>query len=84
MSNRQEILLNNMPFWNLVDYNIELECESSKQRIIKLMDDNRLLKFLKEKKLSEILDPTEEISCCYCDEAMINMLNRCDQQYLNV
>ena len=45
-----------LPFYNLVDYDIELLFESTKQRIKKLMTDHRLSDFIKEKALSDILN----------------------------
>ena len=48
------------------------------------MSDHRLLTFIKDKKLSQILDPDENISCEYYDESMFNRLNRNERNHLNI
>ena len=61
-------LLDALPFNNLVNYDIELLFENSKTRIQKLMTDHRLTEYIKEQKLSNMLNSTDYTSCKYYDE----------------
>ena len=73
-----------LPFRDLVDYDVELNFESSKKRIQKLMDDHRLLSFIKENKLSQILDSDDSITCKYHDHETFNSLNISENDHVNV
>ena len=61
-----------LPFKGLVSYDIEILFESSKKRIQRLMSDHRLTNFIKERRLSSILDSNLYTSCSYYDEEEFN------------
>ena len=65
-----------MPFSSLNDFNIELLFESSKKRIQKLMNDHRLIKFIKDQKLSRILQSENYTYCDYFDENKFSFLSK--------
>ena len=67
-SSLNDEISNALPFHNLVDYDIETHFESSKRRIQELMSDHRLVKFLKEKKLSSLFNQEGNKPCEYYDE----------------
>ena len=72
-----------LPFRGLVNYDIELNFESSKKRIQKLMEDHRLKNFILENKLSQILNSEEQLTCNYHDEESFNKLYLHENEHLN-
>ena len=60
--------LDYMPFRNLNNYEVEILFESCKRRIQKLMNDHSLIKFIKDQKLSKILQSDNYTNCEYFDE----------------
>ena len=76
--------LSNMPFRNLVDYDMEIAFESAKIRIEKLMSDQGLLNFIKENKLAEIFNPDDTVSCEYYDEDKFIKLGKNKPNCLNM
>ena len=72
-----------MPFHNIVDYDIEIEFETSKMRIEKLMEDNGLKEFIKKHTLSNFIS-FESSSGNYLDENSFLNLNREGPNFLNV
>ena len=82
--NHDASIANELPFRDLVDFDIEICHESSKTRIQKLMDDHRLTKFVNENTLSRLLQSEDSIRCSYHDEASFNTLNLSDNEHINV
>ena len=62
------ILLDALPFKDIVNFEVQLLFESSKKHIMTLMSDHKLTNFIKDHKLSQILDSTKYTSCEYYDE----------------
>ena len=67
--------LDYMPFRNLNNYEVEILFESCKRRIQKLMNDHSLIKFIKEQKLSKILQSDNYTNCEYFDEENFSCLS---------
>ena len=77
-------MLKEMPFYNLVDYDIELIFESQKQRIRKLMNDHRLTDFIKEQALSDVLNIDHYTSCEYYDDEKFMKVSSDKEPKLNI
>ena len=84
MASTNNSALDTLPFHGVVDYDIEIEFESSKSRIEKLMSDHGLLDFIKSNQLSEMLNPDSTVSCEYYCEDEFTKLKRNGPQYLNM
>ena len=57
--------LQELPFHDLVDYDLTIEFQSSKNRILSLMEGKDLENFLKECKLRDTFEETNNLSCEY-------------------
>ena len=66
--NRTSDVYMELPFNSLTDYDIEETFQNANNRIIKLMGDNGLHKFFKDKKMYELFDPEYIPQCRYYDE----------------
>ena len=87
MQNRihyKRIFEEELPFQNLVDYDLNIEFETSKHRIEKLMSDNGLKDFIRTNSMLNILDIDNYISCDYYDEDKFKKLNLNNNCSLNV
>ena len=84
MSSSERTFSVEMPFHNVVDYDVEVDFESTKQRIQRMMDDNGLLNFIKQNHLNEVLNPDDAVSCEYYDEVDFNKLYRNRPHCLNI
>lgn len=73
-----------LPYNSISDFEIELEFQTSKKRILSLMEDNRFKDFIHENNLTTILNPKPALSCNYFDEDEFNKTLKIDQNSLNI
>ena len=57
-----------MPFHQLSNFEIETNFQSSKLKILDLIDNNRITEFLKENLLDDPFNPNDIKQCDYFDE----------------
>ena len=75
MYNHEDNILNGLPFHSIVDYDVETNFESSKRRIQRLMEDHRILNFIKQYNLNRDLEFDDLQQCSYHDEESFNKLS---------
>ena len=73
-----------MPFRDIVNYDIEELSIGSKKRIQQLMNDHGITEYIKEHRLSKVLEIDNITSCEYYDEDQFNRLTRNKDAHLNV
>ena len=73
-----------LPFHNLVDYDINNEFVTCKKQILKLMEENGLMEFLKAQNFRSMLFPEDENECNYYDEDGFNTKLTNNNAYVNV
>ena len=78
------VFINELPFPNLTNYDIECLFVTAKQRINELMKDSGILQFVKERKLTNLIDTLDTISCDYYDEDSLSSLKRNGPRFLNI
>ena len=60
-------ILYQMPFHQLSNFEIETNFQSSKLKILDLMDNHRITEFLKENLLDDLFNPNDIKQCDYFD-----------------
>ena len=73
-----------MPFRSVVDYDIEDMFISGKKLVQQRMNDHGIMKYIREHRLSKLLDIENFSSCSYYDEEQFNKLNQISNAHLNV
>ena len=73
-----------MPFRDIVNYDIEELSIGSKKRIQQLVNDHGITEYIKEHRLSKVLEIDNITSCEYYDEDQFNRLTRNKDAHLNV
>ena len=73
-----------MPFHQLSNFEIETNFQSSKLKILDLMDNHRLTEFLKENLLDDLFNPNNIKQCDYFDEEKLDKLNRPSSSHFNI
>ena len=79
-----EYISKDLPFHNLVDYDVSNEFVSSKLRIQNLMNENGFQDFMRNNKLNKIFNYKSPDICGYYDEDMIEKLNNNPDTSLNI
>ena len=77
-------ILYQMPFHQLSNFEIETNFQSTKLKILDLMDNHRITEFLKENLLYDLFNPNDIKQCDYFDEEKLDKLNRPSSSHLNI
>ena len=73
-----------MPFHQLSDFEIGVNFQTAKLKILDLMENHKLNEFIKENFLDDLFDPHDMKHCHYFDEDEFDKLNRPSTSYLNI
>ena len=77
-------LCNQLPFSNLSNFDIELNFQTIKAKIIRLMDNHGLDYFINESHFTGLFNPDQINTCNYYDENDFNQLKRNELKHLNI
>ena len=73
-----------MPFHQLLDFEIAVNFQTAKLKILDLMENHKLNEFIKENFLNDLFDPHDMKHCHYFDEDEFDKPNRPSTSYLNI
>ena len=75
---------NQMPFHHMSDFEIGVNIQTAKLKILDFMENHKLNEFLKENFLDDLFNPHDMKHCHYFDEEEFDKLNRPSTSYLNI
>ena len=84
MSRVTNNLLCHMPFYQLTDYALQIEFETTKNYILSLMKENGFNEIVKENKILNSMNSQNAIPCMYYDAEEFVALNRNGKEFLNI
>ena len=67
-------LLSQLPFHQMTDFEVEQNFQTTKRKVLQLMNDHRLTEFIKENILDDLFDPNDIKRCSYYNEDEIEKL----------